>query len=305
MKFLYLLESIRVPGLNELMLAVTQLGDETAFLVAALIVFWCVDKNKGYFVMTVGFFGTIANQFLKLLCRVPRPWVLDPNFTILEQAREAATGFSFPSGHSTSAVGTFGAIAVGSENRWVKRVCIAVCVLVPFSRMYVGVHTPYDVLAGAATALIMIYLLRNMPKGVQPVRMWTYLGILMVMAVGLLVFAQQYPFEIAENQLINLESGQKNAYTMMGCILGLMVGYPLERRFVNFSTKAVWWAQILKVVLGLAVVLAVKSGLKTPLDALFAGHMAARAVRYALIVIVAGCVWPMSFKWFEKLGAKK
>lgn len=255
--------------------------------------------------MTVGFFGTIANQFLKLLCRVPRPWVLDPNFTILEQAREAATGFSFPSGHSTSAVGTFGAIAVGSENRWVKRVCIAVCILVPFSRMYVGVHTPYDVLAGAATALIMIYLLRNMPKGVQPVRMWTYLGILMVMAVGLLVFDQQYPFEIAEDQLINLESGQKNAYTMMGCILGLMVGYPLERRFVNFSTKAVWWAQILKVVLGLAVVLAVKSGLKAPLDALFAGHMAARAVRYALIVIVAGCVWPMSFKWFEKLGAKK
>lgn len=305
MKLLYLLESIRMPGLNELMLAVTQLGEETAFLVAALIVFWCVDKNKGYFVMTVGFFGTIANQFLKLLCRIPRPWVLDPNFTILEQAREAATGFSFPSGHSTSAVGTFGAIAAGSENRWVKRVCITVCILVPLSRMYVGVHTPYDVLAGAATALMLIFLLRKMPRGVQPGRMWAYLGVMLVMAAGLLVFTQQYPFAIAEDQLHNLESGQKNAYTMLGCILGLMVGYPLERRFVNFSTKAVWWAQILKVVLGLAVVLAVKSGLKAPLDALFVGHMAARAARYALIVIVAGCVWPMSFKWFDKLGAKK
>ena len=92
MEFLYLLEKIRIPGLNELLLTVTRLGEETAFLVAALIVFWCVDKRKGYFVMTVGFIGTMANQFLKLACRVPRPWVLDENFTILEQAREAASG---------------------------------------------------------------------------------------------------------------------------------------------------------------------------------------------------------------------
>ena len=106
MEFLYLLEKIRIPGLNELMLAITTLGEETAFLVIALIVFWCVDKKKGYYVMTVGFLGTMTNQFLKLLCRVPRPWVLDPNFTILEQAREAATGYSFPSGHTQSAVGT-------------------------------------------------------------------------------------------------------------------------------------------------------------------------------------------------------
>ena len=87
MKVLYFLESIRMPGLNEFMLGITRLGEETAFLVAALIVFWCVDKRKGYYVMAVGFAGTMASQFLKLLCRVPRPWALDPFFTILEQAR--------------------------------------------------------------------------------------------------------------------------------------------------------------------------------------------------------------------------
>ena len=110
-----MLEKIRMPGLNEFMLLITKLGEETAFLVMALIVFWCVDKRKGYFVMTVGFIGTIANQFLKLACRVPRPWVLDENFTILEQAREAAAGYSFPSGQSQSAVGTFGAIAATTQ----------------------------------------------------------------------------------------------------------------------------------------------------------------------------------------------
>ena len=47
MEFLYLLEKIRVPVLNEVMLAITLLGEETAFLVIALIVFWCVDKRRG------------------------------------------------------------------------------------------------------------------------------------------------------------------------------------------------------------------------------------------------------------------
>ena len=83
MSFLYMLEKIRFPVLNELMLAITMLGEETAFLVIALIIFWCVDKKKGYYVMAVGFAGTIINQILKLACRVPRPWVLDPAFPIL------------------------------------------------------------------------------------------------------------------------------------------------------------------------------------------------------------------------------
>ena len=78
MEFLYLLEKIRLPGLNELMLAVTELGGELPFLVAALIVFWCVDKRQGYYVLSVGFLGTLTNQFMKLWFRIPRPWVLDP-----------------------------------------------------------------------------------------------------------------------------------------------------------------------------------------------------------------------------------
>ena len=92
MEFLYLLERIRLPGLNEFMLAITYLGDETAFLVTALILFWCVNKRQGYYIMSVGFLGTIANQFMKLWFRIPRPWVLDENFAILEQAREGAGG---------------------------------------------------------------------------------------------------------------------------------------------------------------------------------------------------------------------
>lgn len=301
MEFLYFLERIRVPGLNECMLLITRLGEETAFLVMALVIFWCVDKRKGYYVLTVGFTGTIFNQFVKLLCRVPRPWVLDPEFSILEQAREAATGYSFPSGHTQSAVGTFGAIAAFTKNKWVRRTCIALCVLVPFSRMYIGVHTPMDVLISVVFALLLILVLRPMTEISSPRALRNIFLLVLALGFGLLAFVELYPFP-EDTDLHNLESGLKNAYTLLGSSLGLLVVYPAEEKYVKFETKAVWWAQILKVVLGLLLVLAVKEGLRAPLDAMFAGHMAARAVRYFLIVVTAGIVWPMSFRWFSKLG---
>ena len=304
MEFLYFLESIRMPGLNEFMLLITLLGEETAFLAAAMIVFWCVDKHKGYYLMAVGFIGTMANQFLKLACRVPRPWVLDENFTILEAAREAATGYSFPSGHSQNAVGTFGAIAHTTRNRWVKWVCIAVAVLVPFSRMYIGVHTPADVLVGSGMAVALVLLLRGPIVGRDGAGMKLLIAIMLAMAIGLLLYVELWPFP-GDMDEHNLQSGLKNAYTMLGSLTGAAVVYVVDRKYLNFDTKAVWWAQILKAVLGLGLVLLVKEGTRGPLEALFAGHLAARAVRYFLVVLVAGCLWPMTFRRFEKLGVKK
>ena len=304
MEFLYLLEKIRVPVLNELMLAVTTLGEETAFLALALIIFWCVDKRKGYLVMGVGFTGTMLNQFMKLLFRIPRPWVLDENFTILEQAREAASGYSFPSGHTQMAVGTFGSIAAASEKRWMKVLCIVIAVLVPFSRMYVGVHTPLDVSVAAVMAVALILIVKPIVFRGGDKGMKGLIAVMIAMALGLLAFVELFPFP-ADVDADNLASGVKNAYTMLGCLIGVAAVYLVDSRHLKFETKAVWWAQILKAVLGLALVLIVKSLLKAPLEALFAGHMAARAVRYLLTVVAAGVLWPMTFRWFGKLGSKK
>lgn len=299
MEILYLLESIRTPVLNKFMLFITQFGEETAFLAVALMVFWCVDKKKGYYIMSVGFIGTMANQFLKLFFRIPRPWVLDGNFTILEEAREAASGYSFPSGHSQNAVGTFGSLANVTKNKWIRGIAVAIAVLVPFSRMYIGVHTPADVLAGSAMALVLVFVLEPVVMKNSEKAMKILIAVMLVMAIGMLLYVELYPFP-ADVDPHNLESGVKNAYTMIGCLVGVAIMYLAERKYVNFSTEAVWWAQILKVVLGLALVLLVKEGLRAPLEALFAGHMAARAVRYFLIVVTAGFLWPMTFRWFGK-----
>ena len=304
MEILYALEKIRVPVLNEFMLQITQFGEETAFLVVALILFWCVDKHRGYYVLSAGLLGTVANQFLKLIFRVPRPWVLDPEFTILEQAREAASGYSFPSGHTQNAVGVFGATARGLKNKWVKVGCISVAVLVPLSRMYIGVHTPADVLASVGIAVLLIVALHPLTMGNAEKFFPLVLAVMLVLSIGFLLFVECLPFPV-DIDAHNLESGVKNAYTMAGCIVGLIVVYAVDKRWLKFSEKAVWWAQILKVLGGLVIVLLIKEGLRAPLETLCAGHMAARAIRYCLIVLAAGIAWPLTFGFFSRLGKGK
>lgn len=165
MAFLHWLENIRLPVLNEIMVLITHLGSEYGFLVIALILFWCVDKRKGYYILSVGFIGTVLNQFLKLTFRVERPWDRDPTLTPLPQAVEGATGFSFPSGHTQNAVGTFGGIAYTVKNRLIRVICLVFVVLIPFSRMYVGVHTPLDVGVAFILAALILLLVRPIVMG--------------------------------------------------------------------------------------------------------------------------------------------
>ena len=302
MDFLRLLEQIRVPGVTEFMQIITYLGDEIAFLAVALVIFWCVDKQKGYYVMTVGFIGTIANQFMKLWFRIPRPWVQDPSFTIVEQAREGAGGYSFPSGHTQSAVGTFGSIARVTGNKILRIVCIVLAVIVPFSRMYLGVHTPLDVSVAAIMGVVLIFLMKPLVLDHDGKYFPYVIGAMALISIGYLCFTQFYPFP-ADVDAENLASGAKNAYTLTGCVLGVFVVYPLDRKWIRFPVHAVWWAQILKVVIGLALVLAVKSVLTAPLAALF-GELPGRMIRYFLVVVTAGGLWPLSFRFFQRIGVK-
>ena len=303
MGFLYQLQALRTPFLDTCMALITRLGEEMIFMLAAIVVFWCVSKRGGYYLLTVGFTGTIANQFLKLLFRIPRPWVLDPHFEIVESAREAATGYSFPSGHTQNAVGTFGAIARMSKSRRLRACCILILLLVPFSRMYLGVHTPLDVGVAFALGLVLVFALYPIFNSIEdhPHRLLWLLAGMAVLSGAYLVFTYAFPFP-HDVDPANLQSGISNGWKLLGATLGMLLASWLDQRYIRFDTKAVWWAQILKVVLGLAVVVLIRSVTKAPLIAFFGHEGVAGAVRYALVVFFAAALWPMTFRFWARLG---
>ena len=309
MEILYFLAKLHNPVTDFLFSLITYIGDETVFLVVAIAFFWCINKREGYYILMTGLLGTLFNQFLKLVCRIPRPWVRDPAFKekVVPSAFERATGYSFPSGHTQNVGGTFGSIGLFARKNWLRITSIVVIVLVSFSRMYLGVHTPADVgvslLIAGALVLILYPLFAD--EATFHRAMPILIGISAVLAFGFLA----YVLSISPDGLDahNYESARKNAATLVGCLVGLLVVYPLDRYKINFTTDGVWYSRVIKLVLGLGIVLAVKSGLSKPLEALFSLFIkneyviVARAVRYFLIVITAGVLWPLTFGFFAKL----
>ena len=302
MNFLYLLESIRNPVLDFIFGTITHIGEETVFLVLAIFFFWCVNKREGYYILTVGLVGTVINQMLKLVFAIPRPWVKDPSFTVVEGAVEEATGYSFPSGHTQNVTGTFGSIGRYSRSTPVRIISAAIILLVAFSRMYLGVHTPLDVgvslLIGAALTFILYPVFKNEERFEK--FMPIVIGISLLLAA---VFMLYFPLfsKDAAHDATNLASGMKNAYTLTGCTVGLAIVYFVDSTFIKFDTGAAWYAQIIKVLLGLGGVLLIKSGLSSPLVSLFGNEYIARMIRYLLVVLFAGIVWPLTFKLFARL----
>ena len=305
MEFLKLLEGIRTPFLDSLFSLITHLGEETIFIVVGLLFYWCINKKKGYYLFFVGLFGTVVNQFLKLWFRIPRPWVKDPEFTIVESARAEATGYSFPSGHTQSSVGLFGGIAATRKETIVKIVMLVLCILVPFSRLYLGVHTPLDVGVSILVAVVLIFAFKFLTDWAMKCKknMRILMYSILALCLGFVLFVEFYNFP-SDIDMYNFEHGLSNGYKMLGTFLGLYISYEIDSKFVNFTVEADFIAQALKFGLGLIPLILIKSALKQPLLALCGGHFVADGIRYLLIGVFAGIVWPLTFKFFAKIGKK-
>ncbi len=298
MALLHYLEGIRTPFLDKLMLLITEAGDETVFIIIAMIYLWCMDKFDAYYLLFVGFLGTMFNQVLKVFFKIPRPWVKDPTLKAVEKAIPAATGYSFPSGHTQSAVGTFGVVAITAKKNFIKIIAIILALLVSFSRLYLGVHTPLDVLVsfGIAILLILVFgiIFKKAPKSHKTMHIIFSVLIPLFVLISLIL---TFTLDITD---ANLLSGLKTSYKMTGCIIGMFAVYEIDRKHINFETAAPPLVQIIKVVLGLLTTLLVKE-LCYLIFGIIPFEPLSRFFSYFIMVLYAGAVWPLTFKFFNKL----
>ncbi len=292
MDFLLMLKEIRTPFLDNLFLAITFLGDETFFTAVVLLFLWCLNKRVGYFMFYTFMLGACTNQILKNVFCIPRPWVINPAIDPVECAIDNAGGYSFPSGHTQSAAGLFGSLAVAFRKAWVAVMGAAAVVLVGFSRMYLGVHTPADVAVSLATGLGVVILTAWL-FGSMESRPWVKPAS-RIFGLGVAAFMLLHAWLLPTFDDVSVRY-LTNASKAGGAMSAMILVWWLDDSYIRYGIQGPWWWQALKYALGLGSTLALLILLKAPVGSLVGGHLPAYTVRYFLVILWAGAVYPLLF----------
>ena len=229
--------------LTEFLAKMTWWGELNTTIVLIAIVYWCVNKSYGqYFLM--GWSGNrLLNGLLKVTACAYRPWIRDARIMPNATAQATATGYSFPSGHTMNTATTFGGLAIRREFSTLLRVLLFVALLlVAFSRVFLGVHTPQDIIVGIVGGVFVMCLTMKLMFWLEahPEKDLLVAGIGIALAIAIAIYAalKSYPVDYdAEGQLI--VDGAKMAldtFKGTGWCCAFLIGWVLERRFVNFST---------------------------------------------------------------------
>ena len=289
MTFLWLLEGIRTPFLNKLMQFITYFGQELIIIAVICTLYWCVDKSFAYLMGFTYFSAGLCVQTLKITFRSPRPWILDPDFHAVESAVPGATGYSFPSGHTQGATCLFFPLALKARQIWIKFLCILAFLMIGFSRMYLGCHTPLDVLTSMALSIIIAFVIWKFQSAIldRPEYRKKIAGILILISIAVAAFA----LILNKNQIIETRYALDSCKAS-GAGLGFAIGWYLEQTYLNFSTKSRSIAsQILKLLIGLMIALLLKEGLSL----LLGTSILAKMAEYFILVLWVLIIYPYLF----------
>ena len=225
-------------------LSLTKLGELILPTLVMCIVYWCIDFKAGMYLFMVNNFTLIFTQLFKSMACIYRPWILNDKIHPSAFAIKHAGGYSFPSGHSMMAASVWGAMAY-----WLRKkplLCvffIFLPILVAFSRNYLGVHTPQDVVIGLLTGLILVFLMDKIIDWCEKdLNRYLYIMIFAnILAISVLIYVltKNYPMDYVEGKLLVDPSKAKAIAVMyIGWILGILNGLFLCRRFFPFNAKA-------------------------------------------------------------------
>ena len=261
MEFLLLLQSFREAAgtvFTAFFQKMTFFGEMNTVLVFLAIIYWCIDKKTGKYLLTGWCWNRLLNGFLKITACVYRPWILDSRIVPDETAVVTATGYSFPSGHSMNGSSLFGGLAMKKDTKKSLRVlCAIMIVLIAFSRLYLCVHTPQDVLVGVVCALVLMWLCRIVLEKTENKKnadlVIAAISIALSIAIALYAQLKSYPVDYDANGKVLVE-GLKMAndcFKGVGWTLGFFVGSVLEKRYVGFTSDGTIQQRAVRLIGGL------------------------------------------------------
>ncbi len=236
------------PGafLAEFLKKATFFGELTTTMVIFAILYWCIHKELGSYLMMGWGVNRLVNGALKITACAYRPWIRDARIVPYGDSMTTATGYSFPSGHTMNASTLFGGVAVRKDfPRALRITSFIVVLLVGFSRLFLGVHTPQDVLIGAIAGMLVMWLTEKMMLWIDahPGKEWIVVCIGIGFSVLLALYAalKSYPedYDAAGKLIVDGKKMANDTFKGIGWAMGFLVGWILERRFVGFTTEEV------------------------------------------------------------------
>lgn len=253
MDILYFFQQISNPIFDILFENITLLFNETLIIAIVCYIYWCYDKRLAHKIAISYFFSGILIQSIKLYFRIPRPWILDKRLHPKSEMIETATGYSFPSGHTQTATATSYSLLESTNKKGIKIVLLILPFLMMFSRMYVLVHSPMDVLVSFLISATTVHiLLKYLKKDYET----TLKNILVIMLV-LSIFGFIYTISLTQNSIAPY-SFAHDSIKMMGSTSGFAIGCLLEQKYLNFKIPKTQKSKAIFMILGLTSTIIIK-----------------------------------------------
>ena len=264
------IQSIGNPSLDVLFQLITILGEQTIIVVIMVSIYWSYDKVLGEYIVYSSLTGVLVNNSIKDIFKMQRPIGEDG---IRSLRVETATGYSFPSGHTQQATTFYGSLFMYTKKKWLYILSIIVITLVGFSRMYLGVHYPKDVLFGVIFGVLTIIITNYLFKRIN--------NKLLLYTITFIIFLPALTFARSSDFIKGL-----------GTFLGFIIGVFIERRYVNFSVEGTRFNKIVRVLLGILILMI----LITILKIVFPKILFFDFIRYMIISIYGIGLYPALFK---------
>lgn len=277
--FLQTLEGMRTEFLNKLFELITMFGEETLLIVFVCVIYFVFDKMlaRRIFFITAASIG--MNGIVKNFAKVPRPFA---NGEVTCVRPETATGYAFPSGHTQCAATWTSAFAVHLKKWWMTIIAVVLTIAVGFSRMYLGAHYPSDVIVGTIIG-VLFAIFGNLAYDKIENKNIIHLAVVIAYTPFVIFFL----FSGANELYADL-------YKLFGMLVGFLFGVMFDDKYVQMKCEGPIWKRMLRVVISVILVLAVKEGLKLVFD--FSSiqlSLIFDGVRYFFVVftILGFCPW--------------
>ena len=276
-EILKFIQSFKNPILNILFLAITISTEIPVVLIVASILYWCVNKKYGERLLFALIGNVALNTGVKEFFKAQRPIGVDG----IESMRvSTATGYSFPSGHTQ--IGTTFWVSMMSifKNKYLYIFGPIIFLGIGISRLYLGVHWPIDVLFGWIFGIIFTLICNYIMSKVEKNKKYRYFNLIIIPMI-------LWMFIVNSTKYVK----------MLGLLSGYIIGYIIEKEYINFNVNVNLKLKIFRYIFGLISLGAIYLILKLIMPLNYIGGF----LRYFLLMIYAMDIAPLIFEkiWKE------